>query len=607
MSEEVERLERDLRMAAEIGTSLLGKNQVLEQELQDSTERCREYEKRMEEVQEECIALDKTNKKLKVQLRKLMRDESESQQDTITTLETAKKEAEDALSSALRKLKAIMTEKLSLQKTVGEIMSQNEELTASSKHAKAALSAQVLQLNLTVAQLKGELEERRCEMEGWRRRAVEAEQHREEEMEDKRMAPGMLMSQDSSVTVVGEENEAGGRRGALAERVGDLQAERDELLRIVADLQETVSRQEEELLGQGGGFAAQTFDSFAPRALPAAAAAAAVTEHASSQTLVETKDVAEGGCQTEIEVRAGVSRVLGSYHRVLLRDWKLIRPTSEGATQTEGILQRWRRESREEVEARDEIDEMLSNMSTPLSVSLNSEDWNEILRYRENGRSVANDDGDSVLANEVGRRLREASANNDDEVELVPEDENEEEHEESCGIMDAFDEFEDEEFEDSVAPVVTVPLRSRSYDIGLADLGDLRRPSFRRPNAERRNFSGASIRSNQTQMDSQYRQNAMTKVRKGGMLFKYTRGGKKHLRFVTVDMYQKTISWSVKGLGGMETASKSAPVLRVIERNNEGDLSIIVMSKDRSITFEAQTDEDHFLWIMGMKSLFALT
>ena len=122
--------------------------------------------------------------------------------------------------------------------------------------------------------------------------------------------------------------------------------------------------------------------------------------------------------------------------------------------------------------------------------------------------------------------------------------------------------------------------------------------------------------------------NALTLIMKGSWMWKCTRSGMKHLRFVSVNPLERMMSWTREE--GEKANMKSGKYLCLIIRrlifktistihivsikrflvatrlgvyNERGDFSLAIYSGDRRYVFIAQSYRDHQIWSIGLSML----
>ncbi|KAI8848849.1 hypothetical protein BC829DRAFT_489780 [Chytridium lagenaria] len=323
-------VDADLVRAAEIGKTLLERNAWLERELERAKERIEEREVRYQALSQECWTHEKTTRKLKSQLRRYM-----SAEGSTTTL------TEETTQPLLRRLKVVMNERAVLQKSVVELTGRCEELEGQVRETKSVVMGYGEKMRRLRDEVKG-LEKEKREWSSmpalrWRsgdmggRMVVSSAP----DLRGVKESQGMETVGASMVLLRQEESQRDDADESLMEQVQQLERERDELCRIIEDLQETVSRQEEELL--------------------------------------VSRDAVDDGVETLDMIE------------------KVGRNVEKGMQTDPEMEMRWIEGMRE----RDEIDEMLSGMSTPISISLNSEDWDDVM----NSRNLI-DDEQGVINNE---------------------------------------------------------------------------------------------------------------------------------------------------------------------------------------------------------------
>ncbi|KAJ3118128.1 hypothetical protein HDU96_003657 [Phlyctochytrium bullatum] len=179
----------------------------------------------------------------------------------------------------------------------------------------------------------------------------------------------------SNVNLFGDGPEAFAASIDFARRMKFLEAEREELRRLVADLQDTVTRQAEDLLFAGSGAMGRGARSRAPTVSTSTAAGFSLAVDL-LQEPSEAKSDAKLMVQSPV---LGKKTAKGQSRGETLAFFQKLANKMERAIQTDPAMEaRWIEAIRE----RDEIDILLSGMSTPICVSLNSDDWNDIVNSR---------------------------------------------------------------------------------------------------------------------------------------------------------------------------------------------------------------------------------
>ncbi|KAJ3410672.1 hypothetical protein HDV05_003495 [Chytridiales sp. JEL 0842] len=96
-------------------------------------------------------------------------------------------------------------------------------------------------------------------------------------------------------------------------------------------------------------------------------------------------------------------------------------------------------------------------------------------------------------------------------------------------------------------------------------------------------------------------------IMKGSWLLKYTRKGGKHLRYVNVHPFKRVLSWHTRAVGSKEANEKSATMQSFEAVDSDGDQYILIMTKERKYRFEAETEEEHAIWVKGLQAILRET
>lgn len=98
----------------------------------------------------------------------------------------------------------------------------------------------------------------------------------------------------------------------------------------------------------------------------------------------------------------------------------------------------------------------------------------------------------------------------------------------------------------------------------------------------------------------------LSEIMKGGWLLKFTRKGAKHLRYVTVNPFKRTINWLGQTRSGEAPIMKSARIVQIAETrllDNNPSVLLLATTADRKYTFQAQNEFDHALWLKGLLTI----
>ncbi|KAJ3326403.1 hypothetical protein HDU76_012957 [Blyttiomyces sp. JEL0837] len=643
----IERLQSDLILAAEIGQSLLEQNTLLSLEKTRLEGEVVKYEQKVEELSKELEEACQRDFKLKQQLRLTSKLDAEDHfRESLEAVEQSKKETESSLSATRRQLRKINTERVALQNTIKDLSSQNEELLDRNSLLQLSLSRQrIHEGNSSVFNSKSRISESTNGAGGGIMNLKSFDNLNYNRDDVRRLSTGSsgLLNVRSNLT------------GSLTPQLGPKKPKRSHLMNMIISNNDAFSSMgilgtestsmpnsttslvpgqsddddddgdEDDGDGETSEEELKQDEDRTPRAtsirpLPnsnigmaggskATSNNSNLSENQGFQRVLDPVDTS--GLSLTAAADKDSNPMLGNMTKSKARRSKSLSRSNEPPSRNEQTaiqLTAMQKENKELrlfiIDLQDNIDIMRRKLDELESIvglkglSRSRDELAELNRPVVESRMTQTEEAQgSIPSVNVEKGSDSNLLSNNTSVSLTTEDLN--------GI---------EQLKNSMFPLGTAALSLNDITQQPHQQQQSQPKPPQRPKP--RGFEFEDVKRKQTTTISSITDlsntklnnvDAVTFIMRGGWLLKYTRKGAKHLRYVSVNPFKKTLSWYSRSVGDADPVPKSIVMVKFNEIDDFDDLAIIIHTKDRKYKFEAGSVNEHHLWVMGLNTLFKET